>query len=659
MNKRDTKQKTENFHHLKFKRIISFLIFIVLMGLIVDCFARAGGGGGFGGGSGGSSSGGGGEGEIIILLLRLVILYPKLGIPVIIVVAFLFYVSSKGTKNKYVSYIIQKSYSEQSKLIKSSKISELIKKDSTFSESSFLEKCNTYFLKVQKSWSERRLAEVRLILSDGVFERFSSYLNMQEASKVQNIVKDVSILSSTIVAVESDDFFDVIHVEITAKAIDYFINSDSRHLIYGSKKPEIFVEYWSFLRRPGAMTLEGKSLVDNFCPNCASPLTISDSTVCSSCSAVVNSGDYDWVLAEITQESEWRGVKDQQIFGLKELQGKDKAFNIQHIEDLTSVMFWKLREAEFFNSKKYLMKMCDSVLIDKFFKDRLESVDVRSFFADAAIGSVDVMSILVSENGEGYDEISVRIIWSGHLQEGGISDIVIPDYDKSKLFYHEFILQRNAQVKTESSHSLVSNHCIGCGAPQTVSFSSQCEYCGLNLNDGNGDWILKEVKPYNYRADKQVSNQIGASDFSLEGQLLETSVFSYETNIKLLSCMIAIMNADNVIDPSELALLYKMAEKRNISRNEIDALMESLKGKESGSVVFDSQDEVKYFFRAMIKMCLADGKVDSSERKLLKQIFSRFNYTDFDINQMIRKEQASEFKLAKNKLKAIRALKKS
>lgn len=663
MNKKNRMQKETGFYSFRFRRILSFVIFITLMGLIIDCFARAGGGGGFGGGSS-SGGGGGGEAEIIFLLIRLAIIYPKIGIPLLIIAVFLFYYSSKGVHNKYTSHTIRKGHAVQSAFVNSLKISGLMERDSAFSEDSFLKKCNMYFLKIQKAWSSRQLMEARLIISDGVFERFSSYLNMQKASGIQNIVKDVSILSSSIVAVESDEFFDTIHVKITAKAVDYFINQDSEEIIYGKERSEQFVEFWSFLRRPGTKTLQGKSLVDNFCPNCATPLTVSDTTVCSSCSAVVNSGDYDWVLAEITQEGEWRGVKERNIPGLKQLQKKDSAFNIQHIEDLTSVMFWKLREAEFFNDRKYLMKMCDLALVDKFLKGRSQSDKTRSFFADAAIGSVDILSVRVNEAGGNYDEVSVKVVWSGHFQESSISTVIKPDYDKSRIFYYEFVLQRNSNVNTKISQSLVSNHCIGCGAPQTVSLSAQCEYCGLNLNDGSGDWILKEVKPYHYTAyqqadiKKEVNGQSESLDAALELKSLDGPVFSYETNIQLLSGLIAVMNADGVTSESELSLLYKMAANRGVSNKETSALIESIRKKDFVPFVPDKREEVKFFFRAMIKMCLMDGKVDSSERKLLKKNFSKFGYVDYDINFMIKKEKSIEFRLAREKLKAIKQLRK-
>jgi hypothetical protein len=50
---------------------------------------------------------------------------------------------------------------------------------------------------------------------------------------------------------------------------------------------------------PSASILQGR------CPSCGGPVDIVDRAKCPQCESIVNSGKYDWVLAEITQDEEW------------------------------------------------------------------------------------------------------------------------------------------------------------------------------------------------------------------------------------------------------------------------------------------------------------------------------------------------------------------
>src|SRR5437868_4212440 len=77
------------------RRLIQLLALLLILSLPILCFARAGGGQSYSGShssGGGSHSGGGGSGGgdgafwLIFQAVRLCIVYPKFGIPVVIVV---------------------------------------------------------------------------------------------------------------------------------------------------------------------------------------------------------------------------------------------------------------------------------------------------------------------------------------------------------------------------------------------------------------------------------------------------------------------------------------------------------------------------------------------------------------------------------------------
>ncbi|HPS82080.1 MAG TPA: CTP synthase, partial [Candidatus Limiplasma sp.] len=97
-----------------------------------------------------------------------------------------------------------------------------------------------------------------------------------------------------------------VHVAVTAEAVDTTVSLEGGRLLHGSGAPESFTEVWTLLRRPGAKTLSRPGLMEGYCPNCGNKLALSTSITCASCQALINSGEYDWVLAEITQGSQFQ-----------------------------------------------------------------------------------------------------------------------------------------------------------------------------------------------------------------------------------------------------------------------------------------------------------------------------------------------------------------
>ena len=79
--------------------------------------------------------------------------------------------------------------------------------------------------------------------------------------------------------------------------------------------------------------------MEGHCPNCGAPIDINQNANCQHCKAFLRSGEYDWVLCEITQECEWQATKTTNLPGIQQTVERDPDFNTQELEDRTSVMF--------------------------------------------------------------------------------------------------------------------------------------------------------------------------------------------------------------------------------------------------------------------------------------------------------------------------------
>ena len=626
----------------KFKLILFTLTITTIFLCFCDpVLARAGGGGGYSGeGGGGSFSGGGSGGDGgLFILIYFCLRYPYIGIPALLIFLFFAYHGSKGAKSSYMTRTIKSGYANQMQNNLANTINNIKAKDSNFSIENLTNRIKIGFIKIQNAWIAQDINSVRYIMSDGVYERFSIQLGIQKKSKIVNKMDNLEFIMGQIVAAETDHYFDTVHVMVTASASDYYINSETGKPVYGKTNSEVFTEYWSFLRRPGVQTLTKDGLIEGRCPNCGTPLNISDSVNCPSCDAIVNSGEYDWVLAEITQPSEWKIKPTESICGINEMIEKDPGFNIQHIEDKTSVIFYRNIASAFYSDKKYISKLALEDFIEKHNSEyKKDKHDKSSFYADAAIGCVEVVEIITGYNDN--DKIRVKVKWAGHPVVSKIPSLIIPAYEQSRIYTQEYILIRNSNVETSTKNILSSTSCPNCGAPETATTLNECEYCGAILNDGSRDWVLEEITYFK-----------GYTQHTSQYQSLEnidnTQTLSKFDNETIMACTSALMLIDGNIDEKENKLLGKMAVNRGISSEKLNSIVESVKEHGLHIPNPNSREEAHEFLKCMVKMCLADGKITTQERQLMKQLLSKMNYKDIDIDQMIKKERNTLYKSAK------------
>jgi hypothetical protein len=120
------------------------------------------------------------------------------------------------------------------------------------------------------------------------------------------VLNSITIDNWEAVKIESDAWYDAITVRIFAGMVDYNIDAEG-NLISGSKtKRKTFSEYFTFVRRTGHKPKNSDNPLS--CPQCGAPLDrVSRVGICGYCNTRIVTGDFDWVLALITQDEEYRG----------------------------------------------------------------------------------------------------------------------------------------------------------------------------------------------------------------------------------------------------------------------------------------------------------------------------------------------------------------
>jgi hypothetical protein len=279
-------------------------------------FARAGGGQSFGGGGGfgggGSFGGGGGFGGGGLLLPFLFFGGGGGGFIFFLFILFALWQvyrrMSIGNPMQASNYGPTYAPMAQMRSTLTEDLAALQAKDPNFNQQMFLDRAQAAFFALQKAWMDRNLEPARVYMSDGIYHRWKTQIDAMIAAHKKNMLDNLVIGGVQIVKVQTDPNFDTVTVRIDASAADYEVDDTTANkVIYGSRQNQNFTEYWTFIRSGAARTKAGEGAEVTQCPNCGAALSINESGVCSYCKATVTSGQFGWVLDNITQASEWQG----------------------------------------------------------------------------------------------------------------------------------------------------------------------------------------------------------------------------------------------------------------------------------------------------------------------------------------------------------------
>lgn len=182
-------------------------------------------------------------------------------------------------------------------------VAEIQAHDPAFNEADFLSDVNRAFFTIQQGWTERKPEITRQVMHDGIWQQHKFQIDQYLAGNKQNVLENLAIQNTRIVAADSDEAFDTINVRFFASCADYDIDlsNDKHKVLRGDRSIQDWAEDWIFQRKSGAVTKPNAGTLSKKCPNCGAPLDLDLAGVCKYCRAPVMSGEFDWVLTRIEQ----------------------------------------------------------------------------------------------------------------------------------------------------------------------------------------------------------------------------------------------------------------------------------------------------------------------------------------------------------------------
>jgi hypothetical protein len=370
---------------------------------------------------------------------------------------------------------------------------------------------------------------------------------------------------------------------------------------------------------------------------------------CEHCQALLRSGDFDWVLAEITQEEDWRPRRTPPP-GTVQIRESDPGFNLQDLEDVTSVIFWRKAAAEREGRADPLRKVSEPGWCDAF-AATLARGRPRQVLADYSVNAVDTIGVLLDE---AEQRALVQVWWmarsftiddTGHLQGPNGSWLV-----RSSLF----VLARRAGVQSVPQTSISSAHCPQCGAALQQDTSNACEYCQTVLNDGTRQWVLRDVFPAGGRESRALIDE-AVTRSQRNGELFRAiGTPARGGGTAALAWMIQCLEGDGALDGSVRGMLYVAGKKHGFDKEEVNALLTAAAEKRLDLPEPANTMEARDWIAEMAAAAHQTSGLSGAEMSLLRKAGARLGLSTADLNLLLNRARTDAFASAREELRAAR-----
>ncbi len=471
----------------------------VLVALAADALARPGGGHTYsgGGGHGGSGGGGGGFFELILWLLRLVIIYPALGVPLLlIVIGFIAWNAYKQYKNR------DWDSGPPVALEHAIDLGDMRQIDPDFSQVLFEDFAYRLFSTAHRArHSEATLATVApyvaLPARQALQTRIPATVPVQSVVVGAMRVVDLDVPNALL-----EDDIDDARAEIT---VEFEANVTTADHTYYS------VETWLFSRAANVRSKPPKSRTFP-CPNCGAPWASTDTGTqqCASCGEVVDNGRFDWVVESIvlrsiderpptlTENVPERGTdlptyRDPNVdHALETLFEADPAITIDTLTQRLQMIYDQLNTAWTANDLRPIRGLVSDGLYDylTYWIEAYTQQGLRNVLENMHITQHTFAKVT---RDHWYDAVTVRIWGTGRDYTIRVADgdVVTGSKRFDRKYSEYWTLIRSAARR---GPTVGSPNCPNCGAPLEITMAGACTHCSAHLTSGEFDWVLSKVE---------------------------------------------------------------------------------------------------------------------------------------------------------------------
>ena len=176
-------------------------------------------------------------------------------------------------------------------------IDELIKEDSSFSESGFIAKVDNTFIMLLTAIMTDNIKRVEHKLSVELFNKYKSLLDELNSNNERQMYDELNVKSTQIQSIEKTDKKYIIKVLLTSRYMDYVVDKSTGDYKRGVNDKRI--EKDNYLTFEKNITAKSEGIV-KYCPGCGSNVDANSTGVCPYCGTTYDTATYDWVLTDLS-----------------------------------------------------------------------------------------------------------------------------------------------------------------------------------------------------------------------------------------------------------------------------------------------------------------------------------------------------------------------
>ncbi len=487
--------------------LLPVLAMVALMLLPPDLMGRPGGGhsssGGSSGGGGSYGGGGGGGGDDAIGLIILIVRYPYIGIPLlVIIVLYRIYANRRAAPETTITT----HSGTETQVWNRRKVDNALwdfrqERDPEFSQTLFLDFAQHLYHQYHYHRTKSEVVNLRPYFKDEIIENAAPKSNFQ--------------IDVTELVINGVDFVNLYDGEAET-TISVSFDTNYTETIDGHSNRWWVQETWFFTRKASLCSPSPAALQSPGCPNCGAGLELSPTGECSQCKTVVPPGSKTWFVMAINIAH--REVQHGDVVGTyapeqgtnlptlydPRLGNLGRIFVEQHkIESITeyeATFKEKIAEPIFktiyrsWAERKY--EPARPLMSDNLFRSHLYWVE--TYKAHKRINHLDNLTItgihLVKLDLDKYYEAATVRIFANVLDyltdESG--KLVAGNNRKPRAFSEYWTFVRRTGVESDDK-KFNPDCCPNCGAPVNMGMSGICSFCNSKVTTGEFGWILSRI----------------------------------------------------------------------------------------------------------------------------------------------------------------------
>jgi predicted lipid-binding transport protein (Tim44 family)/DNA-directed RNA polymerase subunit RPC12/RpoP len=486
-----------------------------------------------------------------------------------------------------------------------------------FSENEFLGKVKNAFLNVQKARRKQDFSEVRKFISDSVYRLFNTQSVMMHLLHHENVTCDLEVKNLYIDRVDTDGHYDIIHVAVHVSCEEKFSGGPESFPDTGSGCE--YVEYWSFIKNR-EMPLNDIYCSYN-CPGCGAPIIVDtdESLNCASCGAVINSGEYDWVLASVAKPCDYiatdRKLRKSAELNekLRDILNEHDDFSIQKLEDRAADGYLQIITSMALNDPSVMRRFVNDAVFEKITSRMDRGVSVFS--------GVWLNDVIVAGLSEDRTLNILAVYIKSSCQRFILEKGIVSQVDPVILSDDSVILMSRDKNPSRPKGSLYAYRCPACGTAVKNSLEVRCPHCKAPLNSTRYEWIITDLMTLSEYHDYMNRN---AADYNyrLNMELIDKL---YDNRDFAFNNIMVIKASDGMLTEQQKIYARELAVKGKYNLKKIEPFLNMAANGRLVIKMPSDPDRRQDIYELMKEAAVTGSNITPGEQQLLDHIRQEYN----------------------------------